>query len=63
MPEILAIMRKSADQGLQPADAALVHVAERDGHPALITIDERDFRAVETSRRGRLKLIVPSSPR
>jgi predicted nucleic acid-binding protein len=59
MPGILAVMRKFADQELQLADAALVHVAERDGYAALITIDERDFRAVESSRRGRLKLIVP----
>ena len=63
MKEILAVMRKFADQDLQLADAALVHVAERDGYATLITIDERDFRAVEAARRGRLKLIVPSSPR
>ena len=59
MPEILAIMKKFADQDLQLADAALVHVAERDGYSTLITIDERNFRAVEAARRGRLKLIVP----
>lgn len=59
MPEILAVMRKFADQDLQLADAALAHVAERDGYRTLITLDERDFRAVEASRRGRLKLIVP----
>jgi predicted nucleic acid-binding protein len=63
MPAILAVMRKFADQELQLADAALVHVAHRDGYSALITIDERDFRAVEASRRGRLKLIIPSSSR
>jgi hypothetical protein len=63
MPGILAVMRKFADQELQLADAALVHVADRDGYAAIITIDERDFRAVEASKRGRLKLIVPSSPR
>lgn len=63
MPEILAVMRKFADQDLQLADAALAHVAERDGYQTLITLDERDFRAVEASRRGRLKLVVPSSSR
>ncbi len=56
-------MRKFADKNLQLADAALAHVAERDGYQTLITLDERDFRAVEASRRGRLKLIVPSSSR
>ena len=61
MPEILAVMRKFADQDLQLADAALVHVAERDGYATLITIDERDFRAVEAERRGRLRLLVPRS--
>jgi predicted nucleic acid-binding protein len=63
MPEILAIMKKFADQDLQLADAALAHVAQRDGYQTLIMIDERDFRAIEASRRGRLKLIVPSSRR
>ena len=63
MPDVIAIMRKFADQDLQLADAALVHVAERDGYRTLITLDERDFRAVEASRRGRLKLIIPSSSR
>ncbi len=47
MPGILDVMRKFADQGLQLADAALAHVADRDGYGSLITIDERDFRAVE----------------
>jgi hypothetical protein len=61
MPAIQAVMLKFADQELQLADAALVHVAERDGYETLITIDERDFRAVESARRGRLKLLVPSS--
>ena len=63
MPGILAVMRRFADQELQLADAALVHVAERDGYQDLITIDERDFRAVEASRKGRLKLIIPDSRR
>lgn len=63
MPEILAVMRKFADQDLQLADAALAHVAKRDGYQTLITLDERDFRAIEASRRGQLKLIVPSSSR
>lgn len=56
-------MRKFADQGLLLADAAPAHVAERDGYRSLIRIDERDFRAVEASRRGRLKLVVPSNTR
>ncbi len=59
MPAILAVMRKFADQNLQLADAALVHGPERDSYQTLITLDERDFRAVEAARRGRLKLIVP----
>ena len=63
MPGIVSVMRKFADQDLQLADAALAHVAERDGYRTLITLDERDFRAVEASRRGRLTLIVPANAR
>jgi predicted nucleic acid-binding protein len=58
LPPISDILRKYRDQRLQLADAALLHLSARDGFDAILTLDERDFRAVAAARRGRLKVVV-----
>lgn len=57
IPAIRGILRKYRDQGLQLADAALVHLSERDGIGTILTLDERDFRGVAAARKGRLKVV------
>ena len=42
VPRIRALMQY-ADRPMDPADAALVRVAERDGYQTVLTIDRADF--------------------
>lgn len=60
---IRTLLTKYSDQRLDLADAALTWVIERDRIETLITLDERDFRPIERALKGRLKLVVPKSPR
>ena len=52
-----AIMRRYQDAGLQLADAALVHLAEREGIRTIFTLDRRDFSIVRLKRNRPLQLI------
>ena len=54
---IAAIMHRYRDAGLQLADAALVHLAEREGIRTVFTLDRRDFSIVRLKRNRALKLL------
>lgn len=54
---IRAIAGRYADQGLDLADAALMHVAERERIHTVFTIDLRHFTLFRTSTGGRLDII------
>lgn len=54
---IAAIMKRYEDLGLQLADAAIVHLAEREGIRTVFTIDRRDFSIVRLKRNRSLRLI------
>jgi uncharacterized protein len=56
---IAAIIKKYGDIGIQLADAALVHLAARDGLDTIFTLDRRDF-SVYRLPRGRGFRILPS---
>jgi uncharacterized protein len=55
-----AIMEKYRDIGIQLADAALVHIAIRDGLDTVFTLDQRDF-SVYRLAKGRAFRIIPQS--
>ena len=55
---IAAILKKYRDIKIQLADAALVHLAARDGVDTVFTLDRRDF-AVYRLPRGRGLKVVP----
>ncbi len=52
------IMEKYRDVGIQLADAALVHIAIRDGVETIFTLDQRDF-SVYRLAKGRAFRIIP----
>jgi predicted nucleic acid-binding protein len=55
--EIAAIMRRYEDSGLQFADAALAHLADREGIRTVFTLDRRDFSIIRLKRNRTLRLI------
>jgi predicted nucleic acid-binding protein len=57
---IAAIMKKYRDLGIQLADAALVHLAARDGLDTIFTLGRRDF-SVYRLPRGRAFRVIPAS--
>jgi hypothetical protein len=58
LPSIAAIMRRYyEDARLQLADAALVHLAERENLRTVFTLDRRDFSLVRLKRNRTLRLI------
>lgn len=42
-PQIASLMQKYADQRMQLADAAIVHLADRENVATIFTLDRRDF--------------------
>lgn len=56
---IASILKKYGDLGMQLADAALLHLATRDGIQTVFTLDRRDF-SVYRLPRGRAFRILPS---
>lgn len=56
---IASILKKYDDLGIQLADAALVHLAARDGLETVFTLDRRDF-SVYRLPRGRAFRILPA---
>jgi predicted nucleic acid-binding protein len=57
---IASIMKKYRDIRIQLADAALVHIAARDGLDTIFTLDQRDF-SVYRLPRGKTFRIIPRS--
>lgn len=55
---ISAIMKKYRDVRIQLADAALVHLAARDGVDTVFTLDRRDF-SVYRLPKGRTFRVIP----
>ena len=51
------IVRRYEDAGIQLADAALVHLAEREGIRTVFTLDRRDFSIIRLKRNRALKLL------
>jgi predicted nucleic acid-binding protein len=54
---IAAIMRRYEDVGLQFADAALAHLAEREDIRTVFTTDRRDFSIIRLKRNRALRFI------
>ena len=57
---IAAIMSRYESLGLQLADAALLHLADREGIRTLFTLDRRDFSVVRLER-GRVFRLIPEA--
>lgn len=51
------LMEKYRDLPMDLADAALVRVAEREGHRQVLTLDQRDFNVYRLPRKGRFTLL------
>jgi uncharacterized protein len=56
--QINGLMRKYQDLALDFADAALMHIADRDDIDTVFTLDRRDFHVYQTSK-GRSLTIIP----
>lgn len=57
LPAIAAILKRYEDAALQFADAALVHLAEREDIRTVFTTDRRDFSLIRLKRNRALNLI------
>ena len=57
LTEIAAFMRRHEDSGIQLADAALAHLAEREDIRTVFTLDRRDFSIIRLKRNRMLKII------
>lgn len=57
VPRMRELMEKYRDLPMDMADAALVHVAEREGLRRVLTLDQRDFRVYRPARRGAFTLL------
>jgi len=56
---IRALMRRHADRGIRLADAALVHVAEREGIRTMFTVRGKEFAAYKLSGGSRRLKVIP----
>jgi len=52
VPEMKSLMEKYRDLPMDMADAALVHVAAREGLRRVLTLDKRDFSVYRLPRKG-----------
>lgn len=57
VPRLRELMAKYRDLPMDLADAALVHVAERDGYRRILTIDRRDFEVYRVAGRERFTIL------
>lgn len=57
LPAIAAVMKRYTSAGLQLADAALAHLAEREGIRTVFTTDRRDFSIIRLKRNRSLTII------
>lgn len=56
-PGMRSLMHRYRDQPMDLADAALVHVAARDGFRRIFTLDRRHFGIYRIGRRRRLAIV------
>jgi uncharacterized protein len=61
LPAIASLMRRYASIGLQFADAALAHLAERENIRTVFTTDRRDFSIIRL-KRNRVLRLIPEMP-
>ena len=57
LPAIAAILARYEDLGIQLADAALLHLANREGIELMFTLDRRDFGVLRLAHGKKLRLI------
>ena len=57
VPSMKALMEKYRDLPMDQADAALVHVADRENIRRVLTLDHRDFGIYRLPRKGRFTLL------
>lgn len=57
LPAVAAMMKRYESAGLQLADVALAHLAERENIHTIFTTERRDFSIVRLKRNRTLKLI------
>jgi predicted nucleic acid-binding protein len=57
LPAIAALMKRYEDAGIQLADAALAHLAERENIRTVFTTDRRDFSIIRLNRNRTLTLL------
>lgn len=63
VPALRVLMARYRDLPMDLADAALVHVAQRDGYRRVFTLDPRDFAVYRVSGRERFTLLPgPAAP-
>lgn len=59
VPRLRALMAKYRDLPMDLADAALVHVAERDGYRRIFSLDRTDFEVYRVAGRERFTILPP----
>lgn len=59
VPRLRDLMRKYRDLPMDLADAALVHVAERDGYRRIFSLDRTDFEVYRLAGRERFTIVPP----
>jgi predicted nucleic acid-binding protein len=57
LPGIASVLSKYQDLGIQLGDAALIHLANREGIETIFTLDKRDFGVMRLSRGKKPRLI------
>lgn len=57
LPAIAAILAKYASLGIQLADAALLHLANREQIESIFTLDRRDFGVLRLAHGKKIRLI------
>lgn len=61
MPRLRTLMARYQDLPMDLADAALVHVAERDGYRRIFTLDHRDFAVYRVAGKERFTIVPEPS--
>ncbi len=57
LEEVSAILAKYKTLGIQPADASLVHLANREGIDTVFTLDQRDFSVLRLASGKKFRVI------
>lgn len=63
VPALRNLMAKYRSLPMDLADAALVHVAERDGYRRIFTLDDRDFGVYRVAGREQFTIVPGEGPR